>query len=100
MRTVACTDQLRGHQQDALAQGLKGCVVKFLRQAQSLEPVDEIVGEQEQMEIGFVGKEMMCRNGAECIVAFALSNEKFDAGAVVVEAPKVQRLQLQIVTNT
>ncbi|SRR6266568_876500 len=95
-RTIVCASQLCGHQQDAFAQGLKRGVLKFRRQAQPFKPVDEIIGEQQQMEVRLVGKVMACRDSTERIVALELSNDQLDSGSIVVEAPEVQRLQFQV----
>src|SRR5216684_2395985 len=38
----------------------------------------------------------MTGDTAECVISLELANDQFDAGAVVVEAPEVERLQRQI----
>src|SRR5215471_11848676 len=48
------------------------------------------------MEVRLVGEEVPGRDGTERIVALELSNDQLDACAIIVETPKVQRLQLQI----
>ena len=48
------------------------------------------------MEVGFVGEEVMAGNMAECVISLKLADNKFDAGAVVVETPEVERLQCKI----
>lgn len=70
--------------------------MKLWRQTEALEPIDQVVGEQEQVEVGFVGEEMMAGDVAQCVVALELANDQFDAGAIVVEAPEVEWLQGQI----
>ncbi len=84
--------QLRGHQQDAVAQGLKGGVLKLWGQAEPLEPVHQVVGQQEEMEVGLVGEEVAGRDAVQGVIAFELLDEQLDPGAVVVEAPEVERL--------
>ena len=43
---VASPKQLRRHQQDAAAQGLQRSGLKLLWQAQTFEPIHQIVGQQ------------------------------------------------------
>jgi hypothetical protein len=93
---IVGSTQLGRHQQDLVSEGLQRGILKFRGQAQPLEPVDEVVGEQKQMEVGLVGKEVASGNAAEGIVAFELFDEQLDPRPVVVEAPEVQRLQRQI----
>ena len=85
-------NELGGHQQNLLTQGLEGGVLELRRQAETLEPIDQIVGKQEQLEVSFVSGEMMAWNVPECVISLELANDQFDAGAVVVEAPEVERL--------
>ena len=44
------------------------------------------------MEVCLVGEEVACGDASQRIVPFELPDEEFDAGAVVVEAPEVERL--------
>ena len=96
VRPVVRAHQLSGHQEDALAQGLKGSFLHLRWQAQSLEPVDEIVGEQEKMKVRLVGKEVARGDGAKRVIAFELSDDELDARPIVVETPEVQRLQHKV----
>jgi len=79
-----------------LPQRLQGGGVQFRRQAEALEPVDQIVREEQEMEVGLVGTKVTSRDAAQGVVPFELLDEEFDAGTVVVEAPEVERLQRQI----
>lgn len=79
-----------------MTQGLERGVLKGWGQAQPLEPVDQVVGQQEQMEIGFVGEEVASGNTAQGVLPFELLDQQLDSGTVVVEAPQVERLQRQI----
>lgn len=65
-------------------------------QAQSLEPVYEVVREQEEMEVDLVGKEVLGGDASRRILALELPDDQFDPRAVVVQAPEVQRLERQI----
>ena len=55
---VVGAPQLGGHEQDFVPQRLQGGVLKIRRQAEPFEPVHQIVGQQEQMEVGLVGEEV------------------------------------------
>ena len=79
-----------------MAQGLQRGALKLRRQAEPLEPVDEVVGEQEQMEVRLVREEVASGDAAQGVVPFELLDEQLDAGAVVVEAPEIERLQRQV----
>jgi hypothetical protein len=48
------------------------------------------------VKVGFVGEEVACGDTAECVIPFELANDQFDAGAIVVKAPEVERLQSEI----
>lgn len=51
---------------------------KVREQAQTLEPIDEIVGEQEQVVVGFVRKEVARLNTAQGVVAFELLDDQLN----------------------
>jgi hypothetical protein len=74
---VAGANELGGHKQNLLAQGLESGVLKLGRQTDALEP-DEIIGEQEQVEVGFIGEEVTCRDVIKGVVALELANDQFD----------------------
>src|SRR6266403_1944192 len=95
-RAVAGSQQLRRHQKDLLAQGCQGGALKLRRQTKPLEPIDQVVSEQQQMKISFVGQEVMRRNLAQVITALEFANDPFQARSAVVEAPQVQWLQREI----
>ena len=95
-RAVAGAQQLRGHQKDLVAQGRQRGALKLRRQTKPLEPVDQIVSQQQQMKISLVGQEVMRRNLAQVITALEFANDPFHARSAVVEAPQIQWLQRQI----
>jgi len=95
-RTVVGSEKLRRHQEDAVAQSLERGGMKLLGQTQSLEPVHQIVGQQQQMKIGLVGKEVACRNLAQGVVSLQFPDDPFDPCPTVVEAPEVEGLQIEI----
>src|SRR4030095_844058 len=78
------------------AQGLERGGLEVRGQAEPLEPVHEVVGEQEQMEVGLVGEEGTAGETAQGRVPFEFVDEQFHAGAVVVEAPEVERLEREV----
>ena len=88
--------QLSRHEQDLMAQRLERGILELGRQTEPLEPVDEVVGQQEQMEVRLVREKVPSRDGAKRIVPFELLDEQLDARPIVVEAPEVQRLRWQI----
>src|SRR5262245_65798513 len=55
-----------------------------------------MVGEQEQMEIRLVREEVAGGDAAQSVVPIELLDEQFDAGAVVVEAPEIERSQREV----
>lgn len=79
-----------------MAQGLQGGVLKVRWEAEALEPIDEVVSQQEQMEVRLVGKEVTRGDAAQGIVALELFDQQLDASAIVVEAPEVERLQGEV----
>src|ERR1700730_1338453 len=95
-RAVSSANELHRHEQNLLAQGLECRVPKGRRQTETFEPIDQVVGEQEQLKVGFVGEEVACGDTPECVIPFELANDQFDAGAIVVKAPEVERLQSEI----
>ena len=95
-RAVASSQQLRRHQEDLVAQGRERRALKLRGQAEPLEPVDQIVSQQQEMKVSFVGQEMMRWNLAQVITAFEFANDPFHARSAVVEAPQIQWLQRQI----
>src|SRR5260370_32476452 len=88
-RAVAGANELYRHEQNLLTQCLERGVLKLWWQAEAFEPIDQVVGEQEQVEIGFIGEEMPRGDTAECVIPFELANDQFDTGAIVVKATEV-----------
>ena len=71
-RAVVGAAQLGGHEQDLVAQALQRSVLQVRRQAEPLEPIHQIVGEQKEMEIGLVGEEVAGGDAAQGVVPFEL----------------------------
>ena len=78
-RPVGGANEVGGHQQNLLTQGVEGSILELRWQAEALEPVEQIVGEQKQVEVGFVGEEMMAGNAPECIISLELANDQLNA---------------------
>ena len=99
-RAISSPKKLGGHEQDLVPQRLQRGTRKFFGQAQSPEPVDQIVGQQEQMEVGLVGEEMVGRDTAHRVIPFELFDEQLDPGAIVVEPPALRGRKGRFVTRT
>src|SRR5216684_1324764 len=95
-RAIVGSHQLCRHQKDLVAQGRERGRLKLVGQTQPLEPIHQIVSQQQQMKITFVGQEVLRRNFAQVITALEFANDPFHARPAVVEAPQVQWLQRQI----
>jgi len=65
--------ELSWHQQDTVAQGLERSVLERWREAEPLEPVDQVVREQEQVKVRLVGEEVTGRDTAHRVVALILA---------------------------
>jgi len=74
--------------------------MKLRWQTQTFQPIDQILSEQEQVEVGLIGEEVTRGDVTNGVVPLELLNDQFDAGAIVVEAPEVERLQAELVTRT
>jgi hypothetical protein len=59
-----------------VAQCLEGGVLIFWRYAQPLEPVDEIGGPQEEVEVGLVGKQVTRGDPAKGVIPLELFEEQ------------------------
>ena len=44
------------------------------------------------MEVGLIGRKMMGWDLSQGIIAFELSDDKFDTGPIIVKAPEIQGL--------
>ena len=63
--------------------------MKSWRQTDSFEPVDEIVGEQQEMEIELIGLETVGRNLGQSITFFQLPDIDFDCCPGSIEIPNL-----------
>ena len=67
-----------------------------LRQREAFEPVDQIVGQKDQMEIDLVGQEVVGRNLAQRKTFFEFPNVQFHPSPLFVEMPYRLRFQREI----
>ena len=63
--------------------------MKSWRQTDSFEPVDEIVGEQQEMEIELIGLETVGRNLGQSITFFQLPDSDFDCCPGSIKTPNL-----------
>lgn len=63
------------HQQGVVPQGLQRGVLKFLEQAESLEPVDEVVPPRTRVNVGLVGEEVTGGDAAQGVISFELFDQ-------------------------
>ena len=66
------------------------------RQAETFEPVDQIVSEKNQVEIGLIGSPIFGGDFAQRIGFEEFSNNEFSRRSLIVETPKVQGLQREV----
>src|SRR3990167_1037502 len=84
---IVGSPQLSRHEEDFVAESPKSCPLKLRRQAESFDPVDQVVREQEYLEVGLIGEEVTGGNAAQGVLSFELLNQQFHSGAVVVKPP-------------
>lgn len=79
-----------------MAERLERGVLKLRRQTKPLEPVDQVVGEKQEMEVGLIGEEVTGGDLSQGVISFELPDEEFDPGAVIIKTPEIQGLQGEI----
>lgn len=89
-------DELSRHCEDLMSESLESGLLKFREQAKSFEPVDQVVGKEERMEVGFIGEEVTGGDLAQGVVSLQLADEEFDPGAVIIKTPEIQRLEGEV----
>ena len=68
----------------------------LLWQGEAFEPVHEIVGKEQKMEVGFVGRELMSGNLGQRIVGFQFFDDEFYCRPIVVEAIDRERSKTKV----
>ena len=61
-----------------------------------LDPIEQVVGQQDDLTGSFVSCGIFGRNLSQGVRILAFSDDEFRCGALVVEAPEIQRLQRKI----
>src|SRR5437879_9029125 len=88
--------QLGRDQKQALAEALQGGPLQMRWNTETLEPIQQVVGQQDNLEERLVGCEVFGGNLSQRIGVFQLADNQLCAGSLVVEAPQVQRRQRQV----
>jgi len=70
--------------------------VILLWQAEAFEPVHEIVGKEQKMEVGFVGGELMSGNLGQRVVGLQFLDDEFHRRPTVVEAIDRERSKTKV----
>ena len=78
------------------AQSMQSNRAPFLRQAQALEPVDQIVAQKNEMKMNLIGQETVGRDTPQRKALFELSDVQFASGPGLVKMPYVFRTQQKI----
>ncbi len=78
------------------AQSVQGSRTPLLRQAQTFEPVDQVVAQENQMEMNLIGQEAVGRDTSQRKAFFELPDVQFASGPGLVEMPYVFRAQRKI----
>lgn len=75
-----------------MAERLESGILKFRWKAEPLKPVDQVVGEKQEMKVGLIGRKMMGWDLSQGVIAFELTDDEFDTGPIIVKAPEIQGL--------
>jgi hypothetical protein len=75
----------------AVSDSLKIESLPIVREAEALEPVDQVVSKQDQVKIGLIGGPVSGGNLAQGIGFEKFPNDKFSRSSLVVEAPEIER---------
>lgn len=83
----ARVDQTAGDNQEVCTNGLEGSRVPSLWQRETLEPVNQIVDQKNQMKVCLIGKKTIGRNFAQRKAFFEFSDIQFAVGSGFVKNP-------------
>ena len=78
------------------AQSMQSSRAPFLRQAQTFEPVDQVVAQENQMEMNLIGQETVGRDTSQRKAFFEFPDIQFASGSGFVEMPYVFRTHRKI----
>lgn len=93
---VSGADQSCRQNQEFSAQSLQGSRMPFPWQAESPEPIDQVVSQEDDLKVNFVGQKTVGRNLAQRETFFEFSDVQFCASPLSVEMPDCLWLQSQI----
>jgi len=78
------------------ANGLQDGRIPRFRQTNLLEPIDQVVSQEDEMKMNLIGQEAVGGNTAQRESLFELSNVEFAASSWFVKVPDILRGQIQI----
>src|SRR5712691_851729 len=82
--------QLCRHQKQALPEALQGGPLQMGWSTKPLEPVQQVVGQQDDLEERFVGREVFRRDLSQSVGVLQFPDDQLGPGALVVKAPEVE----------
>lgn len=86
------SDQLAWNKKHLSSEALQSYFLKSLGQAETFEPVDQIVGKQKQVEISLVGGEVFGGDLRQRIIHFEFFNNQLHGRPRIVKLPDIQRI--------
>src|SRR5215469_25685 len=95
-RDPSRSHQLRRHHEQPLAKTLQGSSLQVRWDAETFEPVQQVVSPQYNLEERLVGLEVVGGNLPQRIGILQFSDDQFRPSAPIVKAPKVEGLQSEV----
>src|SRR6266496_3939852 len=93
---TAVVAQLGWQHQELIANSFyRGCEIP-LRQTQTFEPMNQIIGQQEQLHEGHIGQPLLSWNFVQGKIIEQFSDRSLDVGARLVGFPNSPRFQFQV----
>src|SRR2546428_9987014 len=72
--------ELGGHEEQPLPEARQRGPLQMNWNTESLEPIQQVVGQQDDLEEGLVGPEILCRDLAQGVGVFQFSNDQIPLG--------------------
>jgi len=69
------------------------------RETKMLEPIDQVLSKEHQMQIGLIGSSISGRDYPKVIGFEKFLNDKLSCGYLVVESPEIERFQGEVGNN-
>src|SRR5713226_10728273 len=85
--------QLGWDQEQSLPEALQGGPLEMHRCTEPLEPVQQVVGQQDDLDGSFVGLKVFGRDFPQGVGVLQFADDQLGASALIVKAPEVQRGQ-------